>query len=131
VTFLLLSLVHYRSWPTVKHDKQVINFMFNETQTTDTYGTFLKSISGVILLASPSQGSTIATVASPLAHYASSLSGGLSTLIRGDHLAALKPSSAELQAITHDFDAFCACYESQLGRRLKLAALREGVMASP
>lgn len=103
--------------------------MHAETKRTDTdreyYEKFLKSVCGVILLASPSHGSSLANFFAPLTAVPAAISGGMSTLVHNDHLVALKPSSGELKDITKEFEEFCKWFEAQCGRKLKVAALRE------
>jgi hypothetical protein len=103
--------------------------MHTETQSTDTnrepYQKFLRSVSGVILLASPSLGSALANISAPILKAVSAISGGMSAVVHHEHHSALKPSSSELVQITHDFDEFCKWYEAQHDRKLKVEALRE------
>lgn len=91
------------------------------------YKKFLSSIAGVILLASPSQGSSLGTIAAPLMQGLASLTGGMSTLLNWQHLAALKPNSPELVEITNDFDQYCVWFDTTMNRKLPVHALVETV----
>ncbi|KAF2403469.1 hypothetical protein EJ06DRAFT_279125 [Trichodelitschia bisporula] len=99
--------------------------MHAEVQANPHYTPFLRSVAGVILLASPSQGSALANVATPMVQGASRISGGMSVLFNPAHLQALKPSAQELESVTGEFDAYCAWYSGLHYAALKLAALRE------
>lgn len=110
-------------------NKKLLGFMHSEIKQgadskTQAYTTFMRSVEGVILLASPSGGSGLAK-SKILVQGISSLSGGWSTLLHSELIAALKPSSKELPKITADFDGYCDWYSQQQKRQLKMAAFRE------
>jgi hypothetical protein len=92
---------------------------------TPTYQPFLRSIAGVILLASPSQGSSLGNIATPVVRALASLSGGMASAMNWAHLAALKPSSPELVTITQNFNEYCRWFQATLSRSLPVHALRE------
>jgi hypothetical protein len=100
--------------------------MHEQGTSQPEYATFLKSITGVILLASPSGGSGLADFAKPFADVISHSTALGSLYSNPAHLDALKPGSAELTAITKEFDVYCEWYkETVLSTGLKMAALRE------
>jgi hypothetical protein len=105
---------------------QLLGFMHEQGTSQPEYATFLKSITGVILLASPSGGSGFADFTAPLADAISSSTGLGSLFSNPAHLEALKPGSAELTAVTKEFDVYCEWYKKTvLSTGLKMAALRE------
>jgi len=99
---------------------------------TRFYDDFLRATKGVILLASPSEGS-IYTFVKYFTAAASSIGGGLSVLINSAHIKALKKSAPEVKHIIQTFDNYCWWYRGELGQQLKVAALREtkGIMKTP
>lgn len=86
---------------------------------------FLRSIEGVILLASPSNGSKLAVYASKALKMAASTSGSNSVLFNPAHVESLMPNDPELKQITTNFDKYCVWYKDKQGRPLKVAAFRE------
>lgn len=94
-------------------------------ERNNDYATFLRSIAGVILLASPSLGSSLAPIGAPILQGAAALSGRFGSPVNWQHLAALKPDSPELERITKMFDLYCAWFYSQFNRRLPVNAFRE------
>ncbi|KEF59266.1 uncharacterized protein A1O9_04110 [Exophiala aquamarina CBS 119918] len=105
--------------------RALVGFMHKEG--APVYQSFLRSIAGVILLASPSQGSSLGNIASPLIEGLAALTGGMASAMNWHHLAALKPSSPELLTITQDFNEYCRWFQSSFSRSLPVHALRETV----
>lgn len=102
---------------------KLLGFMHRER--APNYDPFLRSIAGVILLASPSRGSALGNIAAPAVKALAALSGGMASLLNWSHLAALKPNSPELLTITQDFDEYCRWFQGTMSRSLPVHALRE------
>lgn len=91
---------------------------------------FLEAVAGVILLASPSEGSRLAAPA-PLVAAIENLTGGLQANVNAAHLLALMRNSTEQQKITADFNAYCTWYQTTTRRKLIVHALRETAPVAP
>lgn len=103
---------------------QLLGFM-HENRQAENYGPFLNSVRGVILLASPSLGSTIAGWADSIIRGLGTITPGLNILVNPAHMLALRPNSPELAQITASFDKYCQWCESTLRVKLIVNALRE------
>lgn len=106
-----------------------------QNEKLSQYETFMKSIKGVILLASPSQGSRLSGPGNVVGTAAGALlkaPGSLQT-VNVAHIRALNENSPELDKITRDFDEYCKWYTQNDKNKLKLKvhALRETKATPP
>jgi hypothetical protein len=90
--------------------------MHDEVRAYPQYATFLRSIAGVLLLASPSLDANLANLAVPLAKLIHGSSGFAQMLPNPAHLKALKPESKELKTITAKLDDYCKWFREYSSR---------------
>ncbi|KEF60022.1 uncharacterized protein A1O9_04872 [Exophiala aquamarina CBS 119918] len=113
--------------PRIVESGQEAEFGLPEHQATPTaspYIDFLSSVKGVILLASPSAGSSIGKWVGGILAAAAGLPGGPSHINRS-HILALRPGVDELGEISNSFERYCRWYVSNVRRQLKVHAHRE------
>lgn len=100
--------------------------MHDEVRAYPQYAAFLRSVAGVILLASPSLGSNLANLEEPLAKLIHGSSTSAHIVSNSARLKALKPKSKELASITAKFDDYRQWYRENIRcAGLKVSALRE------